>query len=554
MRTLAFYVVVTLCSCLPTFAGDLAAPTDFLTTRPARDPWNIDWRTVDATPPIGRGLVMAKALSQQPPNPLTRQQPVHAVAIQHSDAYETRAKIHKYASYATLPLFAGEIALGQSLFSSSTPGGGNKGLHSAVGAGIIGLFGVNTVTGAWNLFGEGWQEHDGRTLRLAHGLLMFAADAGFVATWASAPHNDRFGISSTFDHDKRVHRNIAFASIGVGTAGYLVMLLANHGPFAHAQDNTGQTPDGSGGVATVSGTSGTTSIAAPVETASQPAETSPAQPAETSPAQPADTTPPETAETSPGQTGINSPAPVNTTPGSTNALPKVAHTGLSTLFRDTALDYAHFPRRESTWWILGIGGALAASLSPLDDDVNAHLVSSGAADKIWKPGHIIGGPVMYIAPPAVYVYGRYILPMFNDDTSVTNKWSHMGLDLVRAELLQEGLVQAIKVSVNRTRPNGQNFSFPSGHAAATFAFASVIERHLGARLAWPTLLIATYVGTSRLHDNVHFLSDVVFGAALGTAAGWTVVGRHGSTNYSLMPTPVPGGMAFMVTRTPRTGN
>jgi len=44
------------------------------------------------------------------------------------------------------------------------------------------------------------------------------------------------------------------------------------------------------------------------------------------------------------------------------------------------------------------------------------------------------------------------------------------------------------------------------------------------------------------------------GHVLGTAAGWTVVGRHGRTNYSLMPTPVPSGMAFMVTRTPRSGN
>ena len=85
----------------------------------------------------------------------------------------------------------------------------------------------------------------------------------------------------------------------------------------------------------------------------------------------------------------------------------------------------------------------------------------------------------------------------------------------------------------------------------TFATATVIERHLGTRLALPTILIASYVGTSRLHDNVHFLSDVVFGAAVGTAAGWTVVGRHGRTNYTMAPTPVPGGMAFMVTRTPR---
>src|SRR5690349_13759826 len=139
MRTLSFCVVVTLCSCLPAIAGDLSPQTDFLTTRPARDPWRIDWRSLGSTP-VTSGLVISRALTQQPPNPIPPQPPVHAVAIQHSDGYETRAKVHKYASYATLPLFAGELALGQSLFNSSSPGGGNKGLHAAVGAGIIGLF------------------------------------------------------------------------------------------------------------------------------------------------------------------------------------------------------------------------------------------------------------------------------------------------------------------------------------------------------------------------------------------------------------------------------
>jgi hypothetical protein len=319
--------------------------------------------------------------------------------------------------------------------------------------------------------------------------------------------------------------------------------------LAHAQDRTDLTREVLGAVlADSSDTAGQQSAATPT----LPADASAAQSTETPAVQPAQTSSVQTADRSSSSQALPNPAATSGAQGTT--FPQPAHTGLSTLFRDTVLDYASFPRRESTWWILGIGGALAASLHPLDDDVNSHLVSSGTADKFWKPGHIIGGPVMYIAPPAVYVYGRYVLPIFDDDASVTNKWSHMGLDLVRAELLEEGLVQAIKISVNRTRPNGKKYSFPSGHAAATFAFASVIERHLGYRLALPTILIATYVGTSRLHDNVHFLSDVVFGAALGTAAGWTVVGRHGRTNYSLMPTPVPGGMAFIVTRTPRLGN
>jgi membrane-associated phospholipid phosphatase len=254
-----------------------------------------------------------------------------------------------------------------------------------------------------------------------------------------------------------------------------------------------------------------------------------------------------TAETaSPPQAQAQLP-PVVTT--SQNSVPPVEHTGLATLGRDTWNDFKAFPTRESTWVILGVGGALAAAVHPADEHVNAQLASSGTADKFWKPGHIIGGPVMYVVPVAIYLGGRYVLPKFDHDSDRTNKWSHLGLDLVRAEILEEVIVVALKRSTQRTRPDGSdNYSFPSGHAAATFALAAVVERHLGYRLALPTLAIATYVGTSRLHDNVHFLSDVVFGAAVGTAAGWTVVGRHGRSNYAFAPTPVPGGFALMVTR------
>src|ERR1019366_1367116 len=77
-------------------------------------------------------------------------QPVHAAAVEHSDAYLTRKKIHKYASFATLPLFATEFALGQSLYNTPANLGSKRVAHGIVGAGIVGLFAVNTVTGAWN--------------------------------------------------------------------------------------------------------------------------------------------------------------------------------------------------------------------------------------------------------------------------------------------------------------------------------------------------------------------------------------------------------------------
>jgi hypothetical protein len=155
----------------------------------------------------------------------TQQAPVHTAAIQHSDAYLTRGKIHRYASYASIPLFAAELYLGQSLYNSADPQA-HKGAHVLVGTGIIALFGVNTVTGAWNLFGaEGRSDTQDRTIKLVHGLLMMAADVGFVATVATAPHSHRTTIPS--ESAKALHRNIAFASIGLGAAGYTIMFVHN---------------------------------------------------------------------------------------------------------------------------------------------------------------------------------------------------------------------------------------------------------------------------------------------------------------------------------------
>ncbi|PYR67589.1 MAG: PAP2 family protein, partial [Acidobacteria bacterium] len=103
-------------------------------------------------------------------------------------------------------------------------------------------------------------------------------------------------------------------------------------------------------------------------------------------------------------------------------------------------------------------------------------------------------------------------------------------------------------AVRRDRPSGVCCSFPSGHAAAAWAAASVVERHFGYRMALPTIAIASYVATSRLHENVHFLSDVLMGSAVGVASGWTVVGRHGRSSYALTPVPVRGGLAMQFSR------
>jgi membrane-associated phospholipid phosphatase len=70
-------------------------------------------------------------------------------------------------------------------------------------------------------------------------------------------------------------------------------------------------------------------------------------------------------------------------------------------------------------------------------------------------------------------------------------------------------------------------------------------------MALPTMVIASYVATSRLHENVHYLSDVLMGSAVGVASGWTVVGRHGRSSFAITPAPVRGGLALQIARVNR---
>lgn len=152
-------------------------------------------------------------------------------AFVYSDGYHTRAKVHRYASFASLPLFVTEGFLGQSLYSNPTQA--KKTAHLAVASGIGALFAINGVTGVWNLI-EARKDPNGHTRRTIHGILMLAASGGFLATAATGPHSE-FGDNGTRDGgggdggggggSRSLHRGIAFTSIGLATASYLIMLI-----------------------------------------------------------------------------------------------------------------------------------------------------------------------------------------------------------------------------------------------------------------------------------------------------------------------------------------
>jgi hypothetical protein len=149
-------------------------------------------------------------------------------AIEHSDWYYKRLAIHKAASFATAPLFVAEYIVGEKLFDDDDASSNLKSTHQALATGIGVLFGVNTVTGVWNLW-ESRHDTQGRARRITHSALMLVADAGFVATASLAPEGD----DGPEDEDgseggssgRNRHRTVAISSMGISLASYLMMFL-----------------------------------------------------------------------------------------------------------------------------------------------------------------------------------------------------------------------------------------------------------------------------------------------------------------------------------------
>ncbi|HQR17528.1 MAG TPA: hypothetical protein PK948_04125 [Gemmatimonadales bacterium] len=140
-------------------------------------------------------------------------------AVEYSDFYHTRLKIHQVLSWTMLPLFAVQYASGNQIleYGNAAPDWA-KNVHGPTAGLLAGVFAVNTITGAWNLW-DSRKDPAGRTRRYIHSALMFIADAGFVYTGSLADQAES-------DPDAREqHRNVAIASMGVATASWLMMLI-----------------------------------------------------------------------------------------------------------------------------------------------------------------------------------------------------------------------------------------------------------------------------------------------------------------------------------------
>lgn len=108
----------------------------------------------------------------------------------------------------------------------------------------------------------------------------------------------------------------------------------------------------------------------------------------------------------------------------------------------------------------------------------------------------------------------------------TRKAGILSLAALLASFLIDNVI--LKNLIARTRPyevitglqllieKQSDFSFPSGHTGSSFASAVVLYKELPKKFGVPALILASLIGFSRLYVGVHYPTDVIGGALIGS--------------------------------------
>jgi membrane-associated phospholipid phosphatase len=143
--------------------------------------------------------------------------------------------------------------------------------------------------------------------------------------------------------------------------------------------------------------------------------------------------------------------------------------------------------------------------------LNERWGSSKTADHFFEFGAALGQVTVPLAASiSLLAMGRI---------GIARSMESFGSDLFQAQVINGIITLSIKSAINRTRPDGDRYSYPSGHASSSFATAAVVYGHFGPVWGIPAIVAGSYIGLSRLQENKHYLSDVAAGAILGYYIG-----------------------------------
>jgi len=212
--------------------------------------------------------------------------------------------------------------------------------------------------------------------------------------------------------------------------------------------------------------------------------------------------------------------------------PAGARATLGSLLPDLKDDIVYLVQEPDFYLIIGAVGATPVvfnkAVKQEDPGLNEMWGNSGFADGIFEFGDGMGNAIIPLAASGLSLSIGKIGHIRAVET--------FGSDLFRAQAVNGLLTLSMKRLIDRRRPNGGPYSYPSGHTSTAFTTAGVLNHHFGPYVGIPAHIAAAYVGFSRLQENRHYLSDIVAGAIIGSYVSYKVTHRTGEqSHFDIMP-------------------
>jgi membrane-associated phospholipid phosphatase len=187
-----------------------------------------------------------------------------------------------------------------------------------------------------------------------------------------------------------------------------------------------------------------------------------------------------------------------------------------------------FTHEDLVFGILGAGATLAVGAN----DLWLHQESSESFDSsgehwLAKAAQPMGNPG-FIYPALALVYGvGHLRQLPGLQSACVRTGVAVGIASAEAAVLKEVVGRArpseSPTDASNFQPFSQHHSWPSGHATVAAALAASLDREtttpLVPLLAYPAVGLVCW---SRVHDDQHWVSDVVAGALLGGWTAWKV--------------------------------
>lgn len=199
-------------------------------------------------------------------------------------------------------------------------------------------------------------------------------------------------------------------------------------------------------------------------------------------------------------------------------------------------DIVALPTMHNAWWLIG-GTTLTIVVYQFEDAEGvSRALDNGIWDFLSDTGNIWADARVQV-PLAL---GSWGVGGWTDNENLAG----FGFDLSRGLLLSYSVTGLMKPVFDRTRPDGDRYSFPSGHTATAFTTAGVICQRYGGWAGGVSLGLGVMAAMGRMEELKHYPSDVVAGATIGWIIGWTVGRDKGGDDTALRIVPTGKGLAL----------